>query len=306
MKKSRFTETQILKILKEAEVGVPVANLSREYGFGKSTFYKWKAKYGGLDASALRRMKELEEENRRLEDYRYTNEQIMMHQRLMVQIFTFSLIISVPLIGYGLQIFWGTKEVGEQISPYAPYIFLAPALLFIPALAMMYALREAIFQLITYSIVFHQQEAPGYDIRCRQATSESGILRKVFVVMVLIYWVLFLLCTALSVITIINQSWENIWGLALLLSLEFILISRLTYIYCSIDNKKNMTDRISRWEKVRKQEQPGIELPTSITKIFNWFRRILFFNRSVYPFPTFLKSRLKLLLRQLRLLNCVP
>ncbi len=66
MKKSRFTETQILKILKEAEAGVPVANLSREYGFGKSTFYKWKAKYGGLDASALRRMKELEEENRRL------------------------------------------------------------------------------------------------------------------------------------------------------------------------------------------------------------------------------------------------
>ena len=66
MKKSRFTETQILKILKEAEAGVPVADLSREYGFGKSTFYKWKAKYGGLDASALRRMKELEEENRRL------------------------------------------------------------------------------------------------------------------------------------------------------------------------------------------------------------------------------------------------
>ncbi len=66
MKRSRFTETQILKILKEAEAGVQVADLSREYGFGKSTFYKWKAKYGGLDASALRRMKELEEENRRL------------------------------------------------------------------------------------------------------------------------------------------------------------------------------------------------------------------------------------------------
>jgi len=66
MKKTRFSETQILKILREAEAGVPVAELCREHGFGKSTFYKWKARYGGLDASALRRLKELETENHRL------------------------------------------------------------------------------------------------------------------------------------------------------------------------------------------------------------------------------------------------
>ena len=66
MKTSRVTETEILKILKAAEAGVPVADLCREYGVGKSTFYNWKAKYGGMDASALRRLKELEEENRRL------------------------------------------------------------------------------------------------------------------------------------------------------------------------------------------------------------------------------------------------
>jgi putative transposase len=66
MKRSTFTEHQIVKILKEAEAGVPVTDLCRQYGFGKSTFYKWKAKYGGMDASALKRLKELEEENRRL------------------------------------------------------------------------------------------------------------------------------------------------------------------------------------------------------------------------------------------------
>jgi len=66
MKRKRFTETQIVNILKEAEAGIPVEELSRRHGFSKSAFYKWKAKYSGMDASALKRLKELEEENRRL------------------------------------------------------------------------------------------------------------------------------------------------------------------------------------------------------------------------------------------------
>ena len=66
MKKSKFTESQIVNILKEAEAGVSVEELSRQHGFSKTSFYKWKAKYGGMDASALKRLKELEEENRRL------------------------------------------------------------------------------------------------------------------------------------------------------------------------------------------------------------------------------------------------
>lgn len=66
MKKSKFSEHQIIKILKEAEAGVPIEELSRQYGFSKSSFYKWRAKYGGMDASALKRLKELEEENAQL------------------------------------------------------------------------------------------------------------------------------------------------------------------------------------------------------------------------------------------------
>lgn len=66
MKRKTYSEAQIIKILKEAEAGVPVADLSRQYGFSQSAFYKWKAKYGGLDVSHLKRLKELEEENRKL------------------------------------------------------------------------------------------------------------------------------------------------------------------------------------------------------------------------------------------------
>ncbi len=68
MKQKRFTENQIIKILNEAEAGIPVTDLCRMHGFSSSTFYKRKAKYGGMDASALRRLKELEEENRRLKE----------------------------------------------------------------------------------------------------------------------------------------------------------------------------------------------------------------------------------------------
>ena len=66
MRKSRYTDSQILAILKQNESGTPVTELCREHGMSDATFYKWRAKYGGMDASLMKRMKELEDENRRL------------------------------------------------------------------------------------------------------------------------------------------------------------------------------------------------------------------------------------------------
>lgn len=66
MKKSRFTETQIVKALKEYELGKSTEDLCRELGINKATFYNWKKKYGGMESNELKRLKELEEENRKL------------------------------------------------------------------------------------------------------------------------------------------------------------------------------------------------------------------------------------------------
>ena len=66
MKTSRFTDSQIIAILKQAEGGSPIPELCREHGISNATFYKWRSKFGGMDASLMARMKELEEENRRL------------------------------------------------------------------------------------------------------------------------------------------------------------------------------------------------------------------------------------------------
>ena len=66
MKKAHFSDSQILAILKQAETGVPIPELCREHGMSNSSFYKWRSKYGGMDASLMARMKELEDENRRL------------------------------------------------------------------------------------------------------------------------------------------------------------------------------------------------------------------------------------------------
>lgn len=66
MKKARYSDSQIINILKQAEAGAPVPELCREHGMSSASFYKWRTKYGGMDASMMTRMKELEEENRRL------------------------------------------------------------------------------------------------------------------------------------------------------------------------------------------------------------------------------------------------
>lgn len=66
MKRSKYSEEQIVRILKEADAGIKITDLCRKYGFSEPTYYNWKAKYGGMSISDVKRLKQLEDENRRL------------------------------------------------------------------------------------------------------------------------------------------------------------------------------------------------------------------------------------------------
>ena len=81
MKKSRFTDSQIMDALKRAEAGLAVPEVCRELGISSATFYKWRAKFGGMDVSMMTRMKELEDENRRLH-------KMVVDERLKAEIVT--------------------------------------------------------------------------------------------------------------------------------------------------------------------------------------------------------------------------
>ena len=81
MKKSRFTDSQIMEALKRAEAGLAVPEVCRELGISSATFYKWRAKFGGMDVSMMTRMKELEDENRRLR-------KMVIDERLKAEIVT--------------------------------------------------------------------------------------------------------------------------------------------------------------------------------------------------------------------------
>ena len=85
MKKSRFTETQIVSILKQQEAGLSVKDICREHGLSEATFYNWKSRYGGMEASDVRRLKDLEEENNRLKKM-YAD--LALDNRILKDLFT--------------------------------------------------------------------------------------------------------------------------------------------------------------------------------------------------------------------------
>ena len=83
MRKSKFSETQIITILKAVEAGKTVRDVCREHEISDATYYKWKTKYGGMEAADIRRLRELEEENRRL---KHMYAELSLEQRILKEV----------------------------------------------------------------------------------------------------------------------------------------------------------------------------------------------------------------------------
>ena len=108
MRKSKFTDSQIMDAVKRVEAGFAVPDICRELGISTATFYKWRAKYGGMDVSMMSRMKELDEENRRLK-------KMYLEEKLKAEIGTFSDLFESRRERYGME--WpGKKEALHLIQ----------------------------------------------------------------------------------------------------------------------------------------------------------------------------------------------
>lgn len=127
----------------------------------------------------------------KLEEHKYRNEQIMNHQRLIFQIFTFSVIAAVAILGWGLQNF---PKSGTEASGLAPFLVLAPMAIILPCAFIISAIREEVFGWAAYIIVFHKSE---YETALDKMRDKVGRFRESYTSIGWTYWVFFAICGGL-------------------------------------------------------------------------------------------------------------
>jgi putative transposase len=116
MKRSRFSEEQIIGILKEHEAGVSVADLCRKHGVSDASIYKWKAKYGGMDVFEAKRLKTLEEENTRLKRLLAEDIVLSLMERITADAITTNMLLA-ELRGAGRQLYDASPKAFQQAAP---------------------------------------------------------------------------------------------------------------------------------------------------------------------------------------------
>ncbi len=181
-----------------------------------------------------------------LEEYRYINEQIISHQRLIFQIFTFSVIAAVALLGYGLQNFFGEQG---KISGFALFVILAPVAIIIPCAFIISAIREDIFRWGAYIVVFHEPEGkPGYETRLNKIRDRKNPLAEAYTALVWTYWALCLACCAWFIWGILSALFHCAWSILVIIPLGFLIYG--TIRFCRIPCRGNRQQLIDEWRQV--------------------------------------------------------
>jgi len=181
----------------------------------------------------------------KLEDRRYLNEQIINHQRLIFQIFTFSVIAAIAILGWGLQ---SIPESGAEASVLAPFLLLAPMAIIIPCAFIISAIREEVFGWAAYIIVFYESE---YETALDKMRDKTGRFRESYTSICWTYWIFFSICGALFIWRIWDSSLHNVLCVLVVIPLFFLFLWHCKFT--KIPSKSNR-DRLKKQWLEAKQE----------------------------------------------------
>jgi len=190
----------------------------------------------------------------KLEERKYLNEQIMNHQRLLVQIFTFSIIAGVAILGWGLQSFLAS---GEDPSWTSVFLVLAPMAIVIPCAYIIKGIREDIFRWGAYIIVFHEGEGTlGYENLLDKLRDKARKVKESYSTICVAYWVLFLICACLFIYGILSSGTiHDGWAMLALVPFGFLIYWTIRFV--DIPSKTSRKQYREDWLKAKEgvQEQ---------------------------------------------------
>jgi len=185
----------------------------------------------------------------KLEERRYLNEQIMNHQRLIFQIFTFSVISAVAILGWGSQSF---PESGTEASALTLFLVLAPMAIILPCAFIISGIREEIFGWAAYIIVFHESgEGLGYETVLDKARDKFGRFRESYTSLLFTYWALCGICCGLFLYGIENSSMPSSLSAVVIIPIGFLIYWTIKFI--EIPSKSNRDKLRKRWLETKQE-----------------------------------------------------
>jgi len=184
---------------------------------------------------------------RELEEHKYINEEIIVHQRLIIQLFTFSIIASVALLGYGVQNFSGEQG---SISELSPFVIFAPMAIIVPCAWVITKIRKEIFRWGAYIMVFHESEKPGYETMLDKIRDiRNSWWEESYTPLVITWWGLCAACTGLFIWGVLHTPLHWCWSMLSILPLGFL--GRTTDKFCKIPTKGYRQKLEKEWSEAK-------------------------------------------------------